>query len=498
MKGMEREKPLFVCGHRNPDTDSICSAIAYAAYKREVAGEHAVPCRAGNVNSQTRYALERFGAEPPRLLADVLPRLSDIMIPRGDLFLLLPDQPLADAHRIITENRFSFLPVVDEEDRPLGRITTLRLVDVLSHPESVLESVGGDGAGGARLSAAETAGPAQAAGRTQAPGDGATAGRAQPAAPGEPAQAAGPAQAAVNRILGLPLRHFLDPVGPTFAAATPIRDAERLVNRYNEGGFIVTADGGTVAGVVTRMSFLTDARYRLALVDHNEYSQAVDGVELAAVEEIIDHHRIGLERTTEPITVVNRVVGSTCSIVARMYRAARRDPPSSVAGLLLSGLLSDTVVLNSPTTTDEDRELAAWLAGSAGVSVEEYGRAMFAAGSEIASLTAEEIIGKDRKFYEEGGRSFAVSQIEMVGFEAFWEQADALSAALTDARVRHDLYFAALMVTDITTSTTLLVLSAPPAFQSRLAHPQLAPGVYELRDVLSRKKQVLPMLLELL
>ncbi len=439
---MDGGRPLLVIGHRNPDTDSICSAIAYARYKREVLGEQALACRAGNINAQTRYALERFGAPDPRLVADVLPRIADIMIGRDALLLASPDRPLREAYEIIVRNRFSFLPVVDGDGRCVGRVTALGLAGLL----------------------------------------------------GRLAEGSAPS---VDALLDAPIRDELEPVGPAFPATTTIRDAERRVNQSNEGGFIVTDEEGAITGVVTRMSFMTDSRFRVALVDHNELSQSVEGIEHAAVEEIIDHHRIGMHRTSEPITVINRVVGSTCSIVADLFRQSGAEPSAETSGLLLSGLLSDTVMLTSPTTTDLDRSLAPWLAGLARVGPDEYGRAMFAAGSEIGSLSGREIVAQDQKFYEERGRRFAVSQVEMVGFESFWGRADELREVLDEFRSARDLSFAALMVTDITTSTTLLLFRGPDALRDRIAYPRVADSVYEMRDVVSRKKQVLPMLLEI-
>lgn len=436
---MSRNKPLLVVGHRNPDTDSICAAISYARYKTEVAGVDAVACRAGSINRQTRFALDAFGADDPRLLADVLPRLTDIMIPLQDLLLVDSGSPLGEAHRIIVDRRFSFMPVVDKDGACVGRVTAVGLAALLDRE-------------------------------------------------GPP----------IRELLAMPVDRFLEPVGPTFPTSMPIRDAELTVNRSNEGGFIVTDERGAIAGIVTRMNFMTDSRFRVALVDHNESSQSVDGVEHAHIEEIVDHHRIGIGRTSSPITVINHVVGSTCTIVARMYREAGVSPPPRLAGLMLSGVLSDTVVLNSPTTTDVDRSTAEWLGGIAQLDPVEYGRAMFAAGSGIAELSADAIIGQDQKTYDERGRRFSVSQFEMVGFEGFWQRRAELAEALAAWRAAKDLYLSALMLTDITTSTTLLQISGPAVLLDRLAFPQPADGVFEMRGVLSRKKQVLPFLLELL
>ncbi len=448
----------MVIGHKNPDTDSICAALSYASYCREVRRINARACRAGSVNAQTRHALDTFKADDPALLADILPRISDIMIGRNLLFTFRAEDPLLDAYRTIVDNRFSFLPVVDDSDTPIGRVTALGIARIVG----------------------TLAGLGDPHGRPAASASG--AGNRDDAA----------------AILNSPLGGFVEAVGPTFSSRAILRDVRQEVNRYNEGGFIVTNDEGKLAGIVTRINFMADPRHHVALVDHNEYSQAVDGIEEAAVDEIIDHHRIGMERTNEPITVINRVVGSTCSIVADLFFRSGTNPSPQVAGLMLSGLLSDTVILNSPTATDFDREIAPRLAELAGVSMEDYGRKMFAAGSDVHDLTADTIINQDRKYYEEGGKRFSVSQVEMVGFQAFWDRAEEIGAAVDNARNHEDLYLAALMVTDITTSTTLLVVRAPANLLERIAYPKAADSVYELKDVLSRKKQVLPYLLELL
>jgi len=253
-----------------------------------------------------------------------------------------------------------------------------------------------------------------------------------------------------------------------------------------------------ITGVVTRVNFMTDARFTVALVDHNELSQSVDGMELAHIAEIIDHHRIGSFSTSEPITFLNRTVGSTCTIVADLYRQSGATPAPHIAGLLLSGILSDTVILRSPTTAEADRTTAAWLAPIAGVDVSEYGEAMFEAGSEMHKLSPREIVELDLKYYNEDGIQFSVSQVETTGFKAFWDRADELREEMEAHRKRAGLHLAALMVTDITHGTTLLVVSGEEKIVRLISYPEVADSVHEMTDVLSRKKQVLPYLMEIL
>ncbi len=444
---MDGASPLIVVGHKNPDTDSICSAVAYARYK-EQAGTPALPYRAGTVNAQTRYVLERFECPAPPLLTTLYPALRDIMIPKESLYIARPEAPLSEAARIILDNDFSFLPVADAEDRCLGKITVLRICRLLDEL------------------------PRMAAGS--------------------------PVEAAISEAMAQPISKYLEKPEALFRATDLVRDVERRINEFNVGGFVVTDEEDRIAGVVARVNFLNKTRFRVVLVDHNEVSQSVDGIEDAEVVEIIDHHRIGSRSTAMPITFINRVVGSTATIVADTYRRSDMLPDRQTAALLLSAVLSDTVILKSPTTTSIDRAATEWLADIAGLNVEVYGEEMFQAGSEIAALTPRQIVEQDQKRYTEVGRRFAVSQIEMVGFKAFDERQEEVASAVAESRLEGGLDFACLMVTDITEETTRLVFDGPRRIAEAIHYPSVAPGVCEMTGVVSRKKQVLPYLIDLL
>ena len=444
---MDGASPLVVVGHKNPDTDSICSAVAYARYK-ELTGTPALPYRAGTVNSQTRYVLERFDCPPPAFLSSLYPSLRDIMIPKESLYIARPEAPLSEAVRIILDNDFSFLPVADADDRCLGKITVLRICRLLDEL------------------------PKKAAGS--------------------------PVETAVSDAMAQPISDYLEKPEALFRATDLVRDVERRINEFNVGGFVVTDEEDRIAGVVARVNFLNKTRFRVVLVDHNELSQTVDGIEDAEIVEIIDHHRIGARSTTMPITFINRVLGSTATIVADTYRRADMLPDRQTAALLLSAILSDTVILKSPTTTAIDRETAGWLGGIAGLEVEVYGEEMFQAGSEITALTPRQIVEQDQKRYAEAGRRFAVSQIEMVGFKAFDDRQVEVASAVAQSRGEGGLDFACLMVTDITKETTRLVFDGPKRITEAIHYPLVAPGVFEMTGVVSRKKQVLPYLIDLL
>ena len=548
---MAETKPVLIIGHKNPDTDSICSAVAYSRFKTEVEKIPARACRAGNINAQTRFALETFAAEPPDILTDVYPRIRDIMIPRGQLLLISPADAIAGARSLMLKNRFSFLPVADSDGRCLGRLTALRLAGLMDDLDPytkaeveldlrVLTELGRSvstivpsgtrsefpdrvrGAivpprrtpGGSRKRSGPTVILGSAREFLHPPADGATVAIAadlrrksvalkalgrwadENAVPVLATGASLPQVAALLR-LSQPVASCLEEIGPTFRSDDTLREVLREVNRSNEGGFIVLDAADRICGVVTRINFMTDARFPVVLVDHNEMSQAVDGIDHANIIEIIDHHRIGGRSTSEPITFVNRAVGSTCTIVTDLYRQSGAEPSHETAGLLLSGILSDTVILRSPTTTPADISAAAWVSRLAEVSMDEYGERMFEAGSAIHELAAREIVERDLKYYEEENIQFSVSQVEMIGFKVFWDRSDELIDEINAHRMRAGLSFTSLMVTDITHGTTLLVMSGEPGIVGQISYPRVADGVFEMKEVLSRKKQVLPYLSEL-
>jgi manganese-dependent inorganic pyrophosphatase len=439
---------LLVIGHKNPDTDSVCSAIAYAGYKSAVEGEQALGCRAGNINEQTRFALSHFGVESPPLLTDVYPRIGDIMIPRSECLTLREEDSLDAASALITARNFSFLPVVDGEDRCVGRITAVRLAGLLRE----------------------------------------IAGRACDEPPA----------AAAAALLASPILGLVERGHTVFQPGDMVRDVQRQIAQRNEGGFVVVDGGGRLQGVLTRVNFLREGRRRVVMVDHNELAQAVDGMEEAEVVEIIDHHRLGNRTTPSPITFINRTVGSTATIVADLYRVAGAVPAIPHAGILLAALLSDTMILRSPTTTDLDRKIAGSLAAVCGEDIESFGQAMFAAGAALAGRSPAQIIRQDRKSYTEAGHRFSISQAESVGFAGLLAVRSDLLEELERIREAEELSLACLMVTDVTRETSLLLCGATPRILGLITYPRREGGVFEMKGVLSRKKQVLPWLIDLL
>ena len=275
------------------------------------------------------------------------------------------------------------------------------------------------------------------------------------------------------------------------AALAAVRD-EATSSGYQI--FPVLDTAGETVGILSKTDFLKTVSRKLILVDHNELSQAVQGAEEVEIIEIIDHHRIGAMATSQPILFRNEPVGSTSTIVADCFFRSGAELPSAVAGLLLAGLVSDTLNLTSPTTTPRDAEVLRRLEQLAQVNAREFTEKLFASGSLLTLKSAPQAITTDCKEYHEDGVKFSVAQIEEIGFDQFWKRKDELLAALEEYRRGRAYYFSALLVTDVTSQNSLLLVQGEEDFLKGIDYPRVEPGIFELREVVSRKKQLLPYL----
>ncbi len=237
---------------------------------------------------------------------------------------------------------------------------------------------------------------------------------------------------------------------------------------------------------------------KLILVDHNELGQAVAGADQVEIVEVIDHHRLGNFHTDRPIRFVNQPVGSTCTLVATLYRQASIEPSPQVAGLLLAGLLSDTIILKSPTTTSVDHDICGWLSGFTELDPETFGNQLFSAGSPMASgLPARKLITTDFKEYEVAGKHLGLGQVEVVSFHAFYNRKKELESELCRIREEKGYVLAALLVTDIVEGTSLLLTAGPKELPLLIGYPQQEANLFLATGVLSRKKQLVPHLLKI-
>jgi manganese-dependent inorganic pyrophosphatase len=300
------------------------------------------------------------------------------------------------------------------------------------------------------------------------------------------------------------LIRFSRPIGEavhefhSFTSRTPLKEIIHTVQNAHQPLFpVIDEETGRLEGVFSKSDLVEVPRTKLVLVDHNEFSQAVAGADEAEIIEVIDHHRLsGNLRTKEPVRFINEPVGSTSTIVGIMYRMRGLTPDKATAICLCAGLISDTLNLTSPTSTNTDREILEWLAKVAEIDAAEFVKDFFAAGSLLREATPGRAIEGDRKVFEENGWRISISQIEEMGLDEFWKKQAELHAALMALCSAHHLHFACLMVTDITAHHSVLLVAGDKRVETAIDVDYLerSPQVYEMPGVVSRKKQLFPYL----
>ena len=541
----------IVIGHKNPDMDSICSAVAYAHLKQVTGTPNVIAARAGNTNERIDFVLHKFGVEPPVFISDLSDRVSDVM--ERDVICVEADSTAYDAIHLLEKKRLRGLPVVDREGRFLGLLSAFKISHHLfprreeaerarhiTAPLSrIVETFGGKVLTGTLPN--ETAEYVLMIGAMSATtfaarlrheragqlvlfvGDRediqilAIAAKVRaivvtgnlPVAPAveEAARAGGvtivlsPHDAAISVDLArgaVQVGRMLEAEHLTFTPETLLEQVREKAAHSAAFVFPIVDEAGVLVGILAKSNLLKRAERQLILVDHNELSQAVKGADKVPIVEILDHHRIGGVATDSPILFWNNPVGSTSTIVALCYRQAGVPVPPAMAGLLMAGLLSDTLNLHSPTATPVDRTVLEELAKITGIDPAAFAEEIFSVGSPLLTLTPEQVITSDCKTYEEEGIRFTVSQIEELSFSHFPEKQEALLAALDQHTRKTGLFFAALLVTDINTQASILLCCGAPEFLHRIDFPALGPNMWELAGVVSRKKQLLPYLLQCL
>lgn len=443
---------VFVIGHVNPDTDSIAAALGYAWLLRERDGQDAVAARAGAVNPQTAWVLKHLGLEAPILLTDASPKFSSVMRHLDSAF---PDQPLQDGWSIANRTG-GVAPILNSDGTPYGLLTSRSLFTFLVRELGVNP-------------------------RRQ--------------------------EIKIRELMEKPCGEATDRKVPVFQANSRIRDSLHRILREEGDEFWAVDEKGRYVGVCRQRDLLNPPRLKIILVDHNEAHQALGSLEEAELIEILDHHRLGNPSTHIPIRFTVDVVGSTSTLVTEHIENAGLSLPPKLAGMLMAGLLSDTLILTSPTTTDRDKAAAdrlgrwAFIGGSPldGEDIKSYGQKVLLAGAGFSSRTPDEIVANDLKMYEAGGFNFAISQAEVSDLVQVDEHRDALDQALVDLRNKRGLDFTMLLVTDVVRGSSRLLLSpgAPPKLDG-MPYPPRPDGSRLAEGVVSRKKQLLPVVLGLL
>lgn len=543
--------PLLVFGHRNPDTDAICSAIAYADFLRRTTRPDAVAASCGPPNQRTEYALKIAGLSPPRIVMDVRPVVEDVC--QTDVSKAVCEDVFYDVYQLMDERGLRSIPIVTEKQQLHGIVTLLDLLELVLNSgvdplkarkvstslNKIVSVLGGCFQNEVRPEEAEefivSVGAMSAAGFVQhmsqfpaekllvVSGDRPTIqlpalerGVRALVVTGGYELSDGLLQLAQVRGIAV-IRSPFDTATTTMRikaaqmigtvvetnfkslpARMPVEEARREVSRSSQSMFPVLEDGELV-GVLSKSDLVDPPAQELVLVDHNELGQAVAGAEEANIVEVLDHHRLGGSlKSTEPIRLTMEPVGSTCTLVASKFHEAGIDPEPGMALCMASGMISDTLFLRSPTTTDKDRMLLKWLQQFCTVSLEEFAANFFQVGSALRTCTPDEVVREDCKHFEESGRAFSISQIEEIGFDLFWQRKSELFTALEEMAASQRLEFSALLITDISSNGSLLMLSREPDGWEDINYPELEDRLYELNGVVSRKKQLLPLISSLM
>jgi manganese-dependent inorganic pyrophosphatase len=533
---------IYVTGHRNPDTDSIASAIGYAELKQRLdPGNEYVAVRLGELNAQTRWVVERSGARGPDFLAHIMLRVRDVM--RTTFPVAKHDEPVREAGLTMAREGLDLVPIVDSDGVLAGVMTeralaqryiresreTSSLVDAPTAVHSIVdvlqgELIAGDDkeiAGRVWVHAMDVASPSRIADRDVVVVGNRPDAQRLAIELGAALLVTSNGTRPSDEILGLarkhgttivsspldtyvssrmitlaaPCRALMDNDPLTVGPDDLVADISDRIKEIDYRAAVVVNASRRPVGLVTRSDLVAPEPRRVLLVDHAEQAQSVPGVEQAEIVEILDHHHIGSIETKVPVTATFDPVGSTATLVIERFRQNGMEPCRPTATMLVGAILSDTVILNSPTTTERDRAAVEYLERMLALDATEFGREMFETTSDVSHVPADEIISRDAKEYElAAGQKICIAQIETVG-KALVERIDELLDAMRAAQERNGYALFVLMITDILTKGSKLLVSGDEGRVERIFGRPTQDGAIDLPGVMSRKKQVAPKLL---
>ncbi len=542
MKG--GNKPIYVIGHRNPDTDSICSAIGYSHLK-QAQGVNAVAARCGKINNETKYALEYFKVDQPLLLTDLYPRVKDVALECKTV--VRQHDTLRHLGEVMRKSELQSVPVTDSNGDLVGIVTVsdlakryflelglqslvemrVRYRDIIQATEAKVLVAGDENeliegniiiASGSAFSTVSIlnkkdivlVGDRSAETLLKFLDCGISClvvtqnSRIAPEVL-EEAEKKGvfilltPYDTyTVGRLINqcVPIRRIMKENPVCFRPMDLLSDIKGVMDEHRYRSYPVV-ENGKLVGLVSADEIMLPEREKIILVDHNERGQAIEGIEDAKIVEIIDHHRLGGIQTSEPIYIHQEPVGCTCTIVANMHWDNDVEIPPSIAGLLLSAIISDTVLFKSPTCTPKDRKTAERLAEIAGVNLKEYGLAMLRAGAGIGDKTPAEIVKNDLKEFKIGDYRVIVSQISVMDPQEVLALEPQLIEAMKKNCENESADLDLMMITDILEeSTYLMYYGAPRTLVAEAFRKDTSGNYIFLPGVLSRKKQCIPPLSE--
>jgi len=552
-KSMSKNELTYIIGHKNPDADAVCSAIAYANLKVLQGHRGYIPARCGNTNARIDTILTKFNQPTPLFLGDVSPRVKDIM--QTDIVKVREGATISEALELIDEHDVRVLPVVDDSDVMKGYLSIFHMgkyfTPKFSEPRAMRE---------VHTTINDVVKALKADVRYVRDGDsleemyvkiGAMDIRSFGKFTGSdmiPAEQSiiivgdrwdiqqrsiqiGVRLLVITGSLGIDeevmdlakekgvslivspydsattawairtatcIDSLIESQYVSFGPDERLKQVSRRIANSNAQAFMVTDDLGRLSGIFSKTDVLKPIGTNLVLVDHNEMTQAVPGAAEVNISEVIDHHRLGIN-TAQPIRLINEPVGSTCTIVANQFRSSGIKPTPEIAGIMMSGIISDTLNLTGPTATAIDSDVMQWLEGIAGIESSALAEEIFNSGSIILTMEPEETITSDQKFYSDGEIKFSVAQVEELGFQNFWSHADSLATALENFLKTEAIDFACLLVTDINRHNSLLLIKGEESIVEDVSYPVVQKGmIYDLKGVVSRKKQLIPYLTSLI
>ena len=547
---VEKRKTIVI-GHKNPDTDSICSAICYANLKTSITGKEYVPCRAGRINEETQFVLNYFGVEAPELVSNVKTQVRDIEI--RETAGVDRNISLKKAWTLMQDANVVTLPAVNANNVLEGLITvgdiTKSYMNVLDSSilskartqySNIIETLEGQLVIGEESAYFDQGKVLIAAANPDlmeyyiAPHDLVILGNRYESQLCAIEMEADCIIVCEGAAVSMTIRKLAQERGCT-VITTPYDTytAARLINQsmpisyfmktenlitFEDGDFIddikdvmaskrhrdfpILDKDGKYRGMISRRNLLGARGKQIVLVDHNEKNQAVDGIENAEILEIIDHHKLGTVETIAPVFFRNQPLGCTATIVYQMYNENSVPMDKKIAGLLCSAIISDTLLFRSPTCTEIDKMAALALAGEAGIDINQYAREMFSAGSNLKSKTDDEIFYQDFKRFNSGKVSFGVGQISSLNADELDSLKERLLPYLKKAHKEHGVDMMFFMLTNILNESTILLYEGTGALpmltnafhleENTEEARDSASGTVELPGVVSRKKQLIP------
>lgn len=542
-------KTVYIIGHRNPDTDAIVAATAYAKLKNLMGQSEYVAARAGHLNPQTEYIYERFKVAKPEYLPDLVPKTKYYL--NENYVSVREDVSLWKAVDKMMSSNAPVLPIVNLDGTYQGMLNynafalnSYKLINP-NHGESFISSINliaktlnaapvvefdGDEFFNCKIMVGDDSVTTfqkllkehSSENLIVITGDRDDIQRVciearvkaliitqdyviskelrELAKQNHVSILSGHDTTATTAMLieySSPVSAMADKnVEPVLANDT-IQKIRPLLAQSPARCLPVVDDDFKVIGIISESDLVHEANVEVIMVDHNEPQQAVEGIEHYTLCEIIDHHKISTFSTRTPINFINKPVGSTSTIITNLYRENHISIPKDIASLLLCGILSDTLILQSSTTTEYDINTADYLSSITDLDIKELGNDIIKSGSHIGDRSAKEVVHQDMKEYSEGKFKYTVSQIEVDSTSEVLNRAEEFFAELENCKLASAALFSAILVTDITTLSSVMLIKSDSKFESLLTFPKRDDHIYFLKDVVSRKKQLIPLLSEL-